>query len=71
MRISTGLDRTHHVAGAIGFQWRRSREALDWVELGISNGEWREKFDPVIVLLNISRLNERRSILRGNAMAEI
>ncbi|MED6199672.1 hypothetical protein PIB30_078141 [Stylosanthes scabra] len=81
------LDRTHHVAGAIGFQvstvdlsrykhvglrqWRRSREPSEWVELGIYNGEWRGKFDPVIVPLNISRLNERRSILQGNAMAEI
>ncbi|MED6163347.1 hypothetical protein PIB30_078999 [Stylosanthes scabra] len=81
------LDRTHHVAGEIGFQvstvdlsrykhvglrqWRCSREPSEWVELGIYNGEWQEKFDPVIVPLNISRLNERRSILRGNAMAEI
>ncbi|MED6159391.1 hypothetical protein PIB30_041959 [Stylosanthes scabra] len=52
-------------------QWRRSREPSDWVELGIYNGEWRGKFDPVIVPLNISRLNERRSILQENAMAEI
>ncbi|MED6208729.1 hypothetical protein PIB30_047952 [Stylosanthes scabra] len=58
--------------GLVGLrQWRRSREPSEWVELGINNEEWRGKFDPVIVPLNISRLNERRSILRGNSMAEI
>ncbi|MED6114256.1 hypothetical protein PIB30_078617, partial [Stylosanthes scabra] len=43
-------------------EWHRSRDPLELVDLGINNGEWRKKFYLVIVLVNISRFKDPRTL---------
>ncbi|MED6115806.1 hypothetical protein PIB30_094296, partial [Stylosanthes scabra] len=43
-------------------EWHRCRDPLEWVDLGINNGEWRWKFYPVIILLNICRFKNPRTL---------